>query len=352
MARWAADIAPHHELAEFVVAAQAIAGNRELKQYLANARLAELRQVTDAWKTVKEEKKRKRRKRRKIEVDGTDAEQENKVEGRLAEHPLPQTEQQAESNSNVEEMDSSKAKDVHEMMKDPEVLARIERNRREAIERRKAAANRFSRPASTPLVPTPFVALPSVNDQDVEQNFTNIDSKDVGDIQQDVDMDVLAEMEHEQRTVAQSQLAVRPNEGAVALVVSAASVATVADVEGALLDRKPNVSIDTDDKEIEGPRNSNCLPTSNVELTTDITRSHPNANAQRPGSISQCKKSLQSPTAHGASFNDCERVCDAFKAMNPQASHLQESKNASKVSEEDVDKDILDEFEAGAEEEY
>ena len=45
MQTWATQLAPQHTLAEFVLAAQAIAGNRELRPMLAEFRLAELRDV-------------------------------------------------------------------------------------------------------------------------------------------------------------------------------------------------------------------------------------------------------------------------------------------------------------------
>ncbi|CDF35501.1 unnamed protein product [Chondrus crispus] len=171
MTNWAADVAPEYSIGEFVVAAQGLAGNRELKTVMGNFRLAELRQVTGGWEELQEKKKLNRRKRKKINDDDEDEEVEGAVE-----------KQRGDVNNAPKDIDgdqeTSPKNDVNALMNDPEVKKRIEMNRKLAMERRRQAAIRAgqAKPAAA---------------EGPEDDF--IDPNDCID-QEDIDMDVLDDM--------------------------------------------------------------------------------------------------------------------------------------------------------------
>lgn len=174
MRRWAADVAPEYDIAEFVVGAQGLAGKREFKPILGNLRLAELRQVTGGWEELQMKKKMSRKGRKKV----TEEEEEEEVEGR------DEDEANGDGENGGEEAGSDK-KDVQALMNDPEVKKRIERNRQLALQRRLKVAERAG-PARVG------------GSDDME-----IDPNDVVE-QEDIDMDILDEMNDwgEQQNVA------------------------------------------------------------------------------------------------------------------------------------------------------
>lgn len=69
LANWAHQVSPERDLADFVVGAQAVGGNKELKGLVGNLRLAEFRQVDHAWREGTDERKKKRGKRKVVEED-------------------------------------------------------------------------------------------------------------------------------------------------------------------------------------------------------------------------------------------------------------------------------------------
>ena len=171
MTNWAADVAPEYSIGEFVVTAQGLAGNRELKTVIGNFRLAELRQVTGGWEELQEKKKLNRRKRKKIDDDDEDEEAEGAGEKQAGDGNNA-------SGDNGGDQETSPKNDVNALMNDPEVKKRIEMNRKLAMERRRQATLRAgqAKPAAA---------------EGPEDDF--IDPNDCID-QEDMDMDVLDDM--------------------------------------------------------------------------------------------------------------------------------------------------------------
>lgn len=170
MRRWAADVAPDYDVAEFVVAAQALAGKRELRPVLANLRLAELRQVTGGWEELQIRKRMARKGKNKIREE----EEEDQVEGR--EHDGDPGESPANGDG----------KHVENLMQDPEVKKRIERNRQIALQRRLKAVGGASRGDGN-------MRTACADHMDIDPH----DIVETGpyDEQEDIDMDILDQME-------------------------------------------------------------------------------------------------------------------------------------------------------------
>lgn len=203
MSQWSSQLAPDLELPEFVVAAQALGGNRELKQFLANIRLAELRQVTDAWRTVQEQKREKKRRKRTVKIEEDDDDDGERPDQDTTKAPSspPIGDQQGQSARTDDTNHQTSGEEYRtSLMKDPEVLARIERNRLMALEKRRAAQER----KSAQEAPT----MPVVDKQPIQSekhDCMDIDPDDVMDAQEDVDFAVLDEMESPQVQIAQPQ---------------------------------------------------------------------------------------------------------------------------------------------------
>eukprot|EP00177_Eucheuma_denticulatum_P006491 GFKZ01011821.1.p1 GENE.GFKZ01011821.1~~GFKZ01011821.1.p1 ORF type:complete len:491 (+),score=107.93 GFKZ01011821.1:149-1621(+) len=209
MTKWSSQVEPDLELPEFVVAAQALGGNRELKQFMANIRLAELRQVTDAWRTVQEEKREKKRRKRVVKIEEDDSDDEGQADREDIEPPStpPNGDYQEESGAAGDTNDYTSDKDYRaSMMKDPEVLARIERNRLLALEKRRAAQGKKSvqEPPTMPVDQKPL--------QFEKPDSIDIDPNDVIDPHEDVDLAVLDEMELAPDQIAQTHLPPRSHE--------------------------------------------------------------------------------------------------------------------------------------------
>lgn len=114
MRRWATSVSPQYSLAQFVVAAQELSGNRELRHAAADVRIHEVGIVSPGW----ESRVRKKNKLRKVAVEEDEA---------------------PEAGPDVEREDDAgeRCEAAVEDGLSKEVLERIERNRQAAIERRR-----------------------------------------------------------------------------------------------------------------------------------------------------------------------------------------------------------------------
>lgn len=348
MARWAAEIAPHHDLPEFIVAAQALSGNRELKHFLTDVRLTELRQVSDAWTAVREEKKRKKR---KVDVNLTDDDQPTDAHLREGDAPQPHAAQGESDTRQSAAEHNGKERQVNDLLKDPDVVARIQRNRRLAIERRKAAANRNLRPAQMQSAPPLTVPLSS-SPQGGTPDCIDIDPNDVLDVQEDIDMNVLDEIEHQQNAAALSQAPVELEDGSKVTAKNTAATSSFARNDSVVPIQKPSKTLLNDDKRTEfaqnGPKPAFIGPVTNKIVISANTK------LQSPGAFkpSDSNKSSINIDRIPSAVYDRNLSEQAAVVTGGQKANSERSKEVGTEPEKDVDMDILDEFEAGVEEDY